>query len=128
MVKIAKKVGVLIITILFSTIHSGCSFFVPSHDVVSVITSEEDAQIFINGNLVGRGTAQASVKKNRSVSIMAKKEGFYPATRVIGTMISPTGALDIIGGILILVPFAGLMAPGAWKLEENNISLVLMQK
>ena len=112
--------------LLILVVHaSGCSFFVPHTQPISVTTSEKDAQIFINGNLAGVGSVQESVTRNREVAIMAKKDGYYPAMRTIGKTLSTTGILDIIGGFIILVPFLGLISPGAWQIEQTNISLMM---
>jgi hypothetical protein len=56
---------------------------------------------------------------------MAKKEGWIPVTRNIGTTMSTTGILDLIGGCIILIPFFGLLFPGAHELDENNVSLLM---
>jgi len=107
---------------------SGCSIFAPSMQTVTVSVSEPDAQIFVNGNLQGVGTAQVRVRRNEDVAIMAKKEGFYTTTRTIQPILSTTGILDTIGGCLILVPFFGLMAPGAHKLDSSNITIVMSKE
>ncbi len=56
---------------------------------------------------------------------MAKKDGYYPVTRDIGTKMSTLGILDIIGGCIFLLPFIGLAFPGSQELDQNNISLIL---
>ena len=56
---------------------------------------------------------------------MATKEGYLPATRQIGTKMSFTGILDIIGGCIILFPFFGLLFPGSHELDQSNISIAL---
>ncbi len=38
---------------------------------------------------------------------------------------STTGILDLIGGCVLLIPFFGLLFPGAHELDENNISIVM---
>jgi hypothetical protein len=56
---------------------------------------------------------------------MAKKDGYHPVTREIGTEMSFLGMLDIIGGCFFLLPFIGLAFPGSHQLDQNNVSLVL---
>lgn len=104
---------------------TGCSMFAPSTQQVTVTSSERDAQIFINGNMMGTGVASSSVKTNQDVSIMAKKDGFYPATRTIEPTLSTAGILDIIGGCIWLIPFFGLLASGSHKLDTNNITILM---
>jgi hypothetical protein len=123
-----KRFVSLLLVLTFMTLQSGCSLFVPSHETVMVTTSEADADIFINGNFAGKGTVTSSVKRNANVSIMAKKEGFQPATRSISKTLSTTGLVDVVGGFIFLIPFVGLMAPGAWDLSEQNISIMMYEK
>ena len=67
------------------------------------------------------------VKRNQNASIMAKKEGFITVQRSIGKTLNTTGILDIIGGVLILLPLFGLLAPGAYSLDEENISISMIK-
>ena len=108
--------------------HSGCSLFMPHNETITVKTSEDDADIYVNGNFAGKGTVSTAVRRNSNISIMAKKEGFQPAARNISKTISTTGILDIIGGWLILVPFVGLLAPGAWEPSQTNVSIMMYEK
>jgi len=102
--------------------------FAPSRQRISVTTSEPDAEIYINGELTGQGSATKRVPRNQSVSIMAKKEGYHPATREVDTEISMTGMLDVIGGFCFLLPFIGLMFPGARSLDTNNVAIILQKE
>lgn len=117
--------NVISIILIPAFLFSGCSLFAPKTQMVSVTTSEQDAQIFINGNLMGTGVATASVRRDQDVSIMTKKDGFYPATRTIEPSLSTTGILDVIGGCIFLIPFFGLMAAGSQKLDSNNITVLM---
>jgi len=114
---------VLIVAVVF--LQSGCSAFAGSRQSFSVTASERDAQIYINGELVGHGNVQTTVSKNKSVSVMVKKEGYYPATRDIGTTMSFIGILDIIGGCIFLLPFIGLAFPGSHELDKSSVSIIL---
>jgi len=74
---------------------------------------------------MGSGHVTTRVPRNENLSVMAKKEGWIPVTRNIGTTMSTTGTLDLIGGCIILIPFFGLLFPGAHELDENNVSLLM---
>ncbi len=123
-----KMVFSLFICSVFLFTQTGCSFLVGSQQQISVNASESDAEIYVNGQLVGHGNATTMVRRDQTVSIMAKKDGFYPMTRDIGTNMSMVGVLDIIGGCLILIPFVGLAAPGAKELSQNSVSLTLQKE
>jgi len=106
-------------------LQSGCSAFRSGTQRITVSASESDAKIYVNGAYVGAGTAMTRVPREESVSVMATKDGYLPATRQIGTKMSFTGILDIIGGCIILVPFFGLLFPGSHELDQSNISIAL---
>jgi hypothetical protein len=96
--------------------------------VLTVTTDQPDTQIFINGTMAGQGTAQMPVKRNQTVSVMAKKDGYITVQRSIGKSLNTTGVLDIVGGVLILLPLFGLLAPGAYSLDETNINIMMIKE
>ncbi|OGW79688.1 MAG: hypothetical protein A2Z83_00455 [Omnitrophica bacterium GWA2_52_8] len=58
---------------------------------------------------------------------MAKKDGYVTTQRAIGKSLNTTGVLDIIGGVLILIPLFGLLAPGAYSLDETNVQISMVK-
>ncbi len=107
---------------------SGCSAFRDSTQNISVSSDQSDAQIFINGQLAGTGTASMAVKRNENVQIMTKKDGYVTSQKTIGKSLNTTGVLDIIGGVLFLIPLFGLLSPGAYSLDQTNVSIMLVQE
>ncbi len=59
---------------------------------------------------------------------MAKKPGYVTIQRTIGHSLNTTGILDIIGGVLILVPLFGLLAAGSNSIDENNLSISMLKE
>jgi hypothetical protein len=123
--KSIKIFFVILLVASIAMVQTGCSMVAPSKQKFSVSATEPDAKVYINGEYVGSGSVQTRVNRNQSVSVMVKKEGYYPATRDIGTQMSMTGILDIIGGCIFLLPFIGLAFPGARELDQSNISVIL---
>lgn len=68
---------------------------------------------------------QVNLKRNRDVSIQCFKDGCAPYQRTIGNHFNETGALDAVGTCLFLVPAIGLFTPGAWSLDETDITVAL---
>jgi len=112
-----------IISLILAISITGCSMFVPSHESLTVTSDQADAKIFINGALIGKGLASASVKRNKDTNIMVKKEGFHTVQRNIGNHLNVFGVMDVIGGILFLVPIIGLMAPGGLTRSLSQTSV-----
>lgn len=119
-----KKVVATIVAVSIAV--SGCSVFVPKTQTVSAVCSEPDANLQINGQ-VYQGKAQFEAKKNKTVSIMCTKTGYFPAQKTIDHSLSGTGVADIIGTVFFLLPGIGLFTAGAWKLDETDVSLAMMK-
>jgi len=124
-----KKILIRLITMFFVLVMvmggAGCSALVPWNQSLTVVVSEPDAQIYVNGARVGEGSVVTRVRRDQNVAIMATKKGYTPATREIGTTLSMIGIVDILAGTVILVPFAGLLFPGARELLVNNVALTM---
>jgi hypothetical protein len=102
-----------------------CSAFRSATVPFTVTAEPQDAEIYINGMPAGKGTASMAVQRNRNVQVMVRRDGCDSIQRSIGKHLSVTGVLDIVGGILILVPFVGLVTPGAFDLDEENIAVMM---
>ena len=101
-----------------------CSIFVPSKQNLTVVPSDENAEVYVNGKHVGTGTTTVKVKRGADYSVMAKL-GDRAATGKVGRKISGTGVADLIGGFIILFPFIGVFSSGFWELNPNQIAIAL---
>jgi len=119
-----KTIKAFVSTVLVISI-TGCSTFVPHTQKVSIVASEPDAKIYINGDLIGTGRAETKVPRNRDASVMVKCDGYYTATRMLSTTMSGIGVVDIIFGWIWLVPWLGLLSPGSKEIDTPNITVVL---
>jgi len=116
--------GVLCVSISLT----GCSFLQSSTETLTVTSDVRDAEIYINGSLAGKGTAAMDVKRNEDASVLVKKDGYIPMQRSVGKSLSITGILDIIGGFIFLAPFFGLLAPGAFDLDQKNVVVTMVRE
>ena len=89
------------------------------------MTNQPDAEIFINGDRVGRGMVTMKVKRNRDVQIMATKPNYQTAYYNIDSNLNITGVLDIIGTLAFLLPIIGIFFPGSKSLDQTNVALNL---
>jgi len=123
--KIVKAFVSVLLVVSIAFFQFGCSAFAGSRQPFSVTATERDAQIYINGELAGTGSVKTTVRRDQTASVMVKKEGYYPATRDVGTKMSSLGILDLIAGCCILIPLIGLAFPGSKELDQNNLSIIL---
>jgi len=106
----------------------GCSFLAPRTQVLHVKTSVSDAEIYLNGQLIGKGSVSYPANRGEKVEVTVQKTGYYSVTRTIERTLSVLGRLDTIGGYLLLIPLLGLMAPGAYQLEETMLDIRLRRE
>jgi hypothetical protein len=107
-------------------LQSGCSLFVGSRQSVTITPTDPAAEITVDGQTVGRGTVAVQLRRNQSHAIMAKIDNRV-GTCNLNTEISTTGILDIVGGCFFLVPFLGLLGPGFWKIDPDNVIVYVPQ-
>lgn len=91
---------------------------------VTVTSTDPSADLFADGNPIGRGTATVSLSRNKDHSLMARL-GERVSTFQIGTHVSTTGALDILGTVLFLIPVIGVAGAGFWSLDTDSVILTL---
>ena len=113
--------GALVIPFLSLT---SCSLVAPSRQSINIIPSAQQAKVYVDGNLIGDGPQTVSMSKSTEHSVMAKC-GYSAGTALVSRSMSMTGILDLIGGFLFLIPFIGLVSPGAWKLDPTTVSIAI---
>ncbi len=122
-----KIISLILVSALIFPV-SGCSAFRSNMQSFTVTTDQNDAEIYVNGSLAGKGAVTTQVKRDENVQVMAKKEGYVPIQRTIGTHMNSTSILDIIGGIIFIIPIFGLLAGGSKSLDQNNISITMVKE
>lgn len=101
-----------------------CSLFASSTQGVTITASDPNAEIYVDGNYLGKGATSTALRRNRSHTVMAKC-GDRVGSTVIGTSISATGVLDLIGGFLFLLPFIGVAGPGFMQLDADAVTVIV---
>ncbi len=106
---------------------SGCSAFVPKTQTVKAACSEPDAILQINGGQTFTGQAKLDARRDKVFSYSCFKQGYYPAHKSVSYSISPTGIADFIGSMLFLIPIVGIFTPGAWDLDEKDVTINMVK-
>jgi len=107
--------------LLFSS--TGCSVFVGGTQQLTVVATEDNADIYINGQIQGKGTTTVMVPRNRGVEVMVKAPGFKTETKTVGYTLSGTGLADLAGAFICIVPGIGLLTPGAQELTMDTVTI-----
>ena len=103
---------------------TGCSAFRPMNQTVNIVAWPEDSALTVNGKSYHPPT-QISVRRDQQVAIQCFKDGYVPYNHTIGTHLSGSAALDIVGTIFFLFPIIGLIAPGAHSLDQTDVNITL---
>ncbi|MEZ4331497.1 MAG: hypothetical protein R3F35_07070 [Myxococcota bacterium] len=113
---------VLIPAVALATV--SCSLAGPSTQPITIVPSNPNAQILVDGVPRGKGVQSVDLSRKNAHSVLAKCKG-SSGVATIYRELSTTGILDIIGGVIILIPFIGLFAPGAYALSPETVSVAI---
>ena len=103
---------------------AGCSSFGPRTQSVQITVDNPDAIIYVNGEKAGTGRAQVELPRELEAVITAER-GKKSETIILQRSISVLGALDIVGGSIIALPFLGLLTPGAYEFKPLEVEIFL---
>ena len=120
-----KKVILLFVAV--SLLVSGCSAFVPRTQTVTASCSEADATLQINGGETQTGKARVEARRDKVFSYACLKPGYYPAHKSVSYSISPTGIADFVGSMIFIIPVVGIFTPGAWDLDEHDVTINMVK-
>lgn len=115
------------LTLAISLSVSGCSAFVPKTQTVKAACSEPDATLQINGGLTYTGRVQLETRRDKVFSYACLKPGYYPAQKTVSYSINPTGIADFIGSMIFIIPIIGIFSPGAWDLDETDVTINMVK-
>ena len=101
----------------------GCSLFVPRQQAVTIRSTDPNADIFVDGVNVGKGTIGMTLDRTQSHTVTAKAADGKAGAAAINKKVSALGVLDIVGGCLFLVPFLGVLGPGFWELDPQAVTV-----
>ncbi|MBU6182166.1 MAG: PEGA domain-containing protein [Verrucomicrobia bacterium] len=104
---------------------TSCSAFQPARQDVTVNTTTPGATIKANGVTVGTSPVTFSAKRNQDLNLVATKPGYQASVMQISRQTSGTFALDLIGGWFLLLPWIGLLTPGAYELSSTQVEMPL---
>lgn len=114
--------GFIAVCAAFATV--SCSLFVEGTQPVTILASDKEADIRVDGIFIGRGQATAVLDKGESHSIVATK-GDKAAYATVDYGVSTTGILDGVGSCLLILPVLGFISGGAWRLDTTHVNLHL---
>jgi hypothetical protein len=117
-----KLLAMGLVTVLM---FSSCALIFKGDSARIVFTSSpSQAQVLIDGSVIGSTTTEAVLKVNRSYNITFRKVGYADQTYILNNRIGALWiVLDVVSGLVPLVIDA---ATGAWyEFDTNNVNVTL---
>jgi hypothetical protein len=122
-----NQIAKTILVIFLGIAASGCSVFANNTQSLKIACSEPDATLQINGGKTYPGKAQIEARRNKLVSIACFKPGYFASHKIISSSLSGTGKADLAGSFILVLPAIGLFTPGAWNLDETDVTLFMVK-
>lgn len=118
------RVAIATVTSASVLFAGGCSAFQPKLQIVTINSYPHGAMINVDGNDVGNAPVTIQLQRNQRHTVLATLNG-QAVTQRLNPHVSTTGILDIIGGVLFLVPAIGIATPGFWTVSDLTPTLIL---
>jgi hypothetical protein len=121
----ARRTMIVTLALCVMFVSTGCSFFVSKTQSINVSSNPTGATVTVNGNRVGATPLSTDIPRRDSSMITVERDGYDPVTVTTSTGLSGWGIADIVGGVIWLFPFLGLLSSGAWRQQPENINVTL---
>ena len=118
------KAALAIVTAMCVLTATACSLGASATQNIIIMPNHQGAQVSVDGAPIGKGTQTVQMRRKSDHTVTAQCGSSTGAAHV-DRNISTTGMLDLIGGLLILVPFIGVVAPGFWDLSPRTVVVVV---
>jgi hypothetical protein len=119
-----KYFMILMVFVVFIT--QGCSTLKSSTQQINITcTPTEGVTLIVNGQKQKQCPIQMDVPRNQKLQIEAAKDNYLPYNKTVDHHLSTTAKLDMAGICVTFFSGFGLLAPGAWDLDETSIDIVL---
>lgn len=125
LLKRISLVGLAAVTVIHTT---SCGFIVSGSQTISLNSDPQGAEVKMDGMTQGVTPTNVRVSRRDEPIFIFEKEGYQTVQKATERKPNTYFVLDIIGGVLILVPFIGLLGAGDWDIDPGNISVVMQPK
>ena len=118
------NIGKIIILAMFVIVTTGCSMFQPEKQAIKFTCNIPDIVLKVDGDQYSC-PSEVSVRRNKKIQIEANKAGYDRYSKLIDYHLSTSAKWDAVGTIVWFFPVFGFLSPGAWDLDETEVSVVL---
>lgn len=118
------NIGKIIILAMFAIVTTGCSMFQPEKQAIKFTCNIPDTVLKVDGDQYSC-PSEVSVRRNKKIQIEANKAGYDKYSKLIDYHLSTSAKWDAVGTVVWFFPVFGFLSPGAWDLDETEVSVVL---
>jgi hypothetical protein len=104
---------------------AACSLFGPRKETIMVSSDPPAAQVLASGTPVGLTPVQFEVRRDDNLFLEIRKEGYQTQYRTASRRLSTLGILDIVGGVILLLPLIGRLSAAAWEHDPAQVGVTL---
>jgi hypothetical protein len=118
------RVKILSLLLIFFYFTSCATLFKGTTEEINFKTSQDPAEIWINGQNLGQTPLSLKLESKKTYTIEFKKEGYKTVTKTITNHVGAGWIiLDVLAGLIPVVVDA---ATGAWySLDQKNVNAIL---
>ncbi len=120
-----KKSLILVSIVALVMVISGCAtLFGSSSEDVSMTSNPPSADVYVNGNYMGKTPLTLSLAKDKDYTVQFRKEGYEIRTEIINSSLGVKWlVLDILGGFVPIIVDA---VTGDWmELDTDSVNVML---
>ena len=103
---------------------TGCSTMQPDKQTLKINCDPPDVILKVDGDKYNC-PCEVSVRRDKKIQIEAYKDGYDKYSKLIDYHLSSSAKWDALGTVCWFFPVFGFLSPGAWDLDETEISVVL---
>ena len=116
------------VTLIMAVLLAGCSFSQPATQKVSFNCDQPLTTLVVNGKKQPECPITIEVICNNRMLVEAHKDGYDQYKTEIGYHLNGYGTADIVGTAFLFFPVFGVLASGAYDLDQDKVDIVLTKK
>lgn len=122
--RMSKWVSICLCVVLISSLYGCATLFKQKSRTVSFNSDPQGAEIYINGNRMGKTPMPMNLSNLKAVTVTFKKEGYDDKTYIINTKVGAGWVvLDCLGGFIPVIIDA--VTENWYNLDTDDVNVML---
>lgn len=121
-----------LLTLAAAALLASCSIvaspFTGSHETITLSATDPEAVIFLDGEEQGPGPVEVRLSRYGTFLVEARCPDGRDGNAWITPTLTTTGVIDSVSAYFIGFPLFGLLAPGAWTLDPDEVTVKVKER